>query len=307
MNDSIINAQSLNTGKVDVSIVLAIYNEEICISEELTRIKAAMDKSGYSYEIIAVNDASTDKSLEILKRFPFVKIINHKINMGSGSARKTGTLAAIGNIVVWTDVDMTYPNDLIPALVTYLIANDYDQVVGSRRQERGTIPVLRVPAKWFIRKLAIYLSEADIPDLNSGLRAFKREIGNKYLYLLPKGFSCVTTMTLSFLTNGKSVGYFPIEYNKRAGKSKFHPIKDTYKYLLQVIRMITYYNPLKIFIPLSFLIVLVGVLTSIYDRMFRAGRHSLEESDIIIVIAGLICGVVGLLADLIVTQNKRFQ
>src|SRR5437588_52994 len=107
----------------------------------------------------------------------------------SGSARRIATRASRGRVVVWTDVDMTYPNDEIPALVKEL--EGYDQVVGARRTEEGTLKFMRVPAKWFIRKLASYLADTNIPDLNSGFRAFRHDVANQFLHMLPKGFSCV--------------------------------------------------------------------------------------------------------------------
>ena len=115
---------------------------------------------------------------------------------GRGAARKTGTVLARGETVVWTDADMTYPNDDIPQLVEGLPG--WDMVVGARRSEGGSLRWLRVPAKWLIRQLASFLANTRIPDLNSGFRAFRREVALQYLHLLPAGFSCVTTLTMSF-------------------------------------------------------------------------------------------------------------
>jgi len=288
--------------KYDVSIVLATYNEEDSVAQELEIIKKAMDTSAYSYEVILIDDASTDQTAQIAKKYDWVKLIQHPSNKGSGGARKTGTQAAKGEIVIWTDIDGTYPNHQIPQLVSYLKQKNLDQVIGARRAEKGYFKFLRAPAKWFIRQLAMFLSGSSIPDLNSGLRAFKREIAGKYLYLLPSGFSCVSTITLAFLCNGYSVGYFPIEYYKRKGRSKFHPITDTNRYLTQVIRMIMYFNPLKIFLPVSILAIVGGLIMSLSDWL---GQGTLEERDIILIISGILIGMMGLLADLIVTAQKR--
>src|SRR5690606_32486069 len=129
-----------------------------------------------------------------------------------------------------------YPNDRIPELVAEL--SGYDQVVGARTSEEGTAKLLRKPAKWFVRMLASYLTRTNIPDLNSGFRAFRRDVATQFLYLLPRGFSCVTTLTMAFLSNGYSVKYVPIEYKSRAGRSKFHWLADTRRYILQVVRMV---------------------------------------------------------------------
>ena len=171
--------------------------------------------------------------------------------------------------MVWTDVDMSYPNDEIPMLVKEL--DGYDQVVGARRTEEGTRRFFRVPAKWFIRRLASYLTDTEIPDLNSGLRAFRRDVGMQYVHHLPAGFSCVTTLTMSFLANGYSVKYVPIDYRPRAGTSKFHWWRDTKRYLLQVVRMSLSYNPLKVFLPIGLVLLAVGLA----KLVLRLGRQGL--------------------------------
>ena len=159
--------------ELDVSIVLPVYNEKGHLNEEIDRIRAAMDASEFSYEIIVIDDGSNDGSGDALRAIEGIRLIQFLTNRGSGSARKYGTRAARGRVVVWTDVDMSYPNDLIPELVREL--EGYDQVVGARTSEEGTHKLFRVPAKAFIRKLASYLVQTPIPDLNSGLRAFRRE------------------------------------------------------------------------------------------------------------------------------------
>jgi glycosyltransferase involved in cell wall biosynthesis len=191
----------------DVSVVLPVYNEKGHLRAEIDRVRAALTASRFSFEIIVVDDGSSDGSEKELPTIPDITLIRHRQNQGSGSARRTGTTAARGRIVVWTDVDMTYPNDLIPELVEAM--DGYDHIVGWRQSEEGTLKFLRTPAKWIIRKLASYLSETDIKDLNSGLRAFRRDVAMQYVHELPKGFSCVTTLTMSFLGNGYKIAFFP--------------------------------------------------------------------------------------------------
>ncbi len=193
-----------------VTIILPCYNEEGHVIAEVERISAAMDASGYSYELLAVDDASTDATLarlyEAQPRFPHMEIVPFRRNGGSGVVRRLGTERARGEIVVWTDADMTYPNEQIPELVQLLEKDPtIDQVVGARTSEQGTYKLLRVPAKWLIRKFAERLTGTKIPDLNSGLRAFRREVSLPYLRLLPPGFSCVTTITVAFLANQHEV------------------------------------------------------------------------------------------------------
>nr|BFE86663.1 hypothetical protein GCM10020093_092640 [Planobispora longispora] len=175
-----------------VTIVLPCYNEQDHVIDEVERICRAMDDSGYTYELVAVDDCSTDETLARLKeaapRFPNMRIRAFHRNGGSGTVRRIGTQEARGEIVVWTDADMTYPNERIPELVQILEKDaTIDQVVGARTTEEGSHKFLRVPAKWFIRKVAERLAGQKIPDLNSGLRAFRKSVARPYLRLLPPG------------------------------------------------------------------------------------------------------------------------
>ncbi len=285
----------------DVSVVLPIYNERGHLRAEIDRIVAALEQSEYSFEIVVVDDGSDDGSQHDLPLIEGIRLIRHATNRGSGAARRTGTTAARGRIVVWTDVDMTYPNDEIPELVKSL--DGYDHVVGARRTEEGTHRLFRVPAKWFIRKFASYLTETDIKDLNSGLRAFRRDVAMQYVHHLPKGFSCVTTLTMSFLSNGYSVHYVPIDYFPRAGTSKFHWWRDTKRYLLQVVRMALSYNPLKVFLPIGLLLLTIGLGKLVFDWIDKDFR--LAANTLLILMAGLQAVTVGLLADLIVRATKE--
>jgi glycosyltransferase involved in cell wall biosynthesis len=289
------------------TIVLPCYNEQDHVLAELERITAAMDASGLPYEVLAIDDASTDGTLEVLHKaavtMPAVEVLAFRRNGGSGTARRIGTHRARGDIVVWTDADMTYPNERIPELVGMLLEDQhYDQVVGARLTEEGTHKWLRVPAKWLIRKIAERLSNQRIPDLNSGLRAFRRSVALPYLRLLPPGFSCVTTITLAFLSNQHDIRYVPISYAKRAGTSKFHFVRDAYRYILQVLRMVMYFDPLKVLMPPALWLIVIGGVKAVVDMV----RHPFyfPASTVLIFLTGLIIGSMALLADLIVRSRS---
>jgi polyisoprenyl-phosphate glycosyltransferase len=286
---------------VDVSIVLPVYNELGHLEEEIDRIRKTMDESDYSYEIMVVDDGSTDGSGQRLKDIEGIRLLRFGTNRGSGSARKYGTQSANGSIIVWTDVDMTYPNDSIPDLLDQL--GGYDQVVGARTSEEGTVRLLRGPAKWLIRKLASYLSGVRIPDLNSGFRAFRRDVALQFLHLLPRGFSCVTTITMAFLSNGYSIKYIPIDYAPRAGESKFHWWKDTKRYLLQVLRLTLMWEPMRIFGPPAALLTIVGVGKLVYDLVDKDFR--VATNTIVILGVAFALALIGMVADMLVQLNKR--
>jgi polyisoprenyl-phosphate glycosyltransferase len=292
--------QQVHPNSPDVSVVLPVYNEAGHLHEEIARIRAALDASHYSHEIVVVDDGSDDGSTEALEDVEGIRLLRFPVNRGSGSARKAGTRAARGRVVVWTDVDMTYPNDRIPDLVKEL--DGYDQVVGARTSEQGTAKAARVPAKWFIRRLASYLVNTPIPDLNSGFRAFRRDVGMQFLHLLPPGFSCVTTITMTFLANGYTVKYVPIDYRPRAGRSKFHWRKDTSRYLAQVVRLVLSYNPLRFFMPLGLVLGTIGLAKlgfDLADKSWRVGTNTL-----VVIFAAFQLFAVGLLADLVVRVTQ---
>lgn len=291
---------------VHVTIVLPCYNEQDHVLDEVERICKAMDASGKTYELLAVDDCSTDETLARLEtaapQYPSMRIVAFRHNSGSGTVRRIGTQQARGQIVVWTDADMTYPNERIPEFVEILDTEPgVDQVVGARTSEEGTHKALRVPAKWFIRKVAERLSGSQIPDLNSGLRAFRREVSLPYLRLLPPGFSCVTTITLAFLSNQHDVRYVPIDYFKRAGTSKFHFTKDAYRYILQVLRMVMYFNPLKVLMPPALWLIVIGIVKGVYDMVVHP--LYLPTNTVIIFLTGMIIASMALLADLIVRSR----
>jgi len=289
-----------------LSVVLPTYNEEAAIERVLEEVVAALAERSPNYEILVVDDGSTDRTAELAEQYARtcwecpVRVIYCPEQRGAGAARKVGIRHARGDIIVMLDADGTYSAETIPELLDYFPA--YDQVNGARTSEQGTLPWLRRPAKWFIRKLACYLTGHKIPDLNTGLKAFKREEMLRWLWVVPDGFSCVTTMTLAFLTNGYAVKYVPTTYRPRIGQSKFHPIKDTAAYLTTVLRMVLYFRPLKVFLPLSGLLMTAGIAKSILSFYWTG---SMQESDIVIMLAGFMTCMIGLLAEVIVAHNRR--
>ncbi|OYV82379.1 MAG: hypothetical protein B7Z73_17135 [Planctomycetia bacterium 21-64-5] len=292
--------------QVQVTVLLPAFNEEQAIERVLGEIVETLADEPLCFEIVVVDDASTDRTAERAERFAAecwqcpVRVIRCLENRGAGAARRVGIRQARGEIVVMLDADGSYPADAIPALLRWFPA--YDQVNGARTSEQGTLPWLRKPTKWFIRQLASYLTGHKIPDLNTGLKAFKREAMLPWLWVVPDGFSCVTTMTLAFLTNGYAVKYVPTAYRPRIGHSKFHPIKDTLAYLSTVLRIVLYFRPLKVFLPLSGLLMALGTAKTAFDWW---STGSMQESDIVVFVAGFMTCMIGLLAEVIVAHHRR--
>jgi polyisoprenyl-phosphate glycosyltransferase len=286
---------------VDLSVVLPCFEEEDAVGSVVAEIREALASWPGTWEIVVVDDASRDGTVEAAEAAR-VRVVRRPENGGSGAARKTGIRAARGRWIAMLDADGTYVPSHLPELLSHLPL--YDQVNGARVREAGTMRALRVPAKWAIRKLAEWISGKRIPDLNTGMKVFKKDVMERYLWVLPEGFSCVTSMTLAFLCNGHPVRYVPVEYRRRIGRSKFHPLRDSARYLATVLRMIMYFRPLRIFAPIALALGVGAVVKGWWDWQISP-RRSLQESDIILATASLMTLVVGLLADLIVAQRRE--
>jgi glycosyltransferase involved in cell wall biosynthesis len=284
-----------------VSIILPAYNEKECILEEVRRLIDLLESSSLTFELIVVDDGSTDGTGEILEKAELnIKLIHHEFNKGYGAALKTGVRNASYDTIVITDADGTYPNEMIPELVSF--SDTYDMVVGSRTAKNVKIPLLRRPAKWVITKLANYLSECKIPDLNSGLRVIKKHMIDKFFNLLPDRFSFTSTISLAMLVNGYSVKYVAIEYRKRTGRSKIRPIRDTLNFFQLIIRTVMYFRPLKVFVPLSLLLLLIGVGVFVYSAVFT--EKIMDATVVAVSLSAVQVLAIGMIADLI---DKRMR
>lgn len=286
----------------EVSIIIPVFNEEQAINKTLNDIENVMNSSGYIYELVVVNDGSTDNTEEILKENRIkVNLITHHRNKGYGAAIKTGISYSKYNLILIIDADGTYPNKEIPKLLEQM--PKYDMVVGARIGKSVKIPAIRKPVKWLLSTLANYLTATKIPDLNSGLRVFKKGIALKYFHLLPSSFSFTTTITLAMINDGYFIGYIPVDYYQRKGKSKIHPIKDTVSFLLLILRTIIYFNPLKFFLPISFFLFLIAIFVFLYSKFFTP---KVMDITIIVIIMGAIqIATLGLLADLIDRRTSK--
>ncbi len=283
-----------------VSIIIPAYNEAGSIRDVVGKIHETLAKSGSEYEIIVVDDGSSDGTAAKLVGQSAL-ILTHPENKGYGASLKTGIRSAKGDVIVIMDADGTYPPEMIPELLSGM-DEGYDMVVGARTGRDVNIPLFRRPAKFILKKLADYLSETKIPDLNSGLRAFRKELAIKYFHLLPSGFSFTTTITLALLSDGYNVKYIPINYLVRArGKSKIRPIKDFSNFFLLIIRVICYFNPLKVFLPTSLLFLAVGI----YHVIVTLVRfHRVTEAGLLAVLLGFQIGFIGLITDVMVRRDR---
>jgi len=283
-----------------ISAIIPAYNEEGGIGEVLGCLREVLTATGRDHEIIVVNDGSTDRTGEIVREAG-VTILEHPANRGYGASLKDGIQQAQYDNILILDADGTYPQDAIPALLKD--ADDCDMVVGARTGGRVAIPPHRRFPKWLLRKMADYLVGMRIPDLNSGLRIFKKSAAIKFLNILPNGFSFTTTITVALLSNNYRVKFIPINYNKRTGKSKFRPIQDTFNLLNLILRTSLYFNPLKIFVPFSLLLFLLAVLVFIYSKFLTP--QVMDITIIVIIMTAVQILALGLIADLVDKRTAR--
>lgn len=294
---------SADTSTLAVSILIPAFNEEGAIEETVKKIS---EQRQYfrEIEIVVINDGSEDRTGEIARGLP-VTLLEHPVNRGYGAALKTGLQRAKHDIIIIADADGTYPLEDIPKLAADM--GEFDMVVGARTGAVVQVPWMRKPGKWIITRLAVYLSGQQIPDLNSGLRIFRREVALRFLSLYPDGFSFTTTITLAMLTNHYRVKFVPINYMRRIGKSSIKPIRDFTNFTILIIRICACFNPLNVFVPPALLLILAGLVKGTIDYTgfldpYAAGH--LGMLSIALALTGVQMLFIGLLADLIDRRMK---
>lgn len=278
-----------------ISVVVPAYNEAEAITTFLSRLRSALDARGGDYEVIVVDDGSNDGTGAVLGGIRGVRVLTHERNRGYGESLKTGIQHAAHDEIVITDADGTYdPDDMTKILA---LVDTADMVVGARVGRGVKIPLLRRPAKWLLRALANFLLETRIQDLNSGLRYFRRSQVLDLFPILPPGFSFTTTVTLAFLSRGRTVAYVPIGYHRRSGTSKIRPIRDTINFFALVTKTVLYFRPLRVFAPLALLFLAAGGGLLVYHLI---AHHHVSTLAILLGLTGVHLAAIGAIADLIV-------
>jgi glycosyltransferase involved in cell wall biosynthesis len=292
-----------------VSVVIPAYCEEEGVRAQVAAIQDVLDRQALVYEILVVDDGSPDQTgAEALEAG--ARVLRHRRNRGYGAAIKTGINSARYDLIVISDADGTYPAEDIPALLQLL--ENADMAVGARVGKHVRIPMLRRPGKLLLGWLATHVAGQAIPDLNSGLRAFRRDCVKQYFPILSNRFSFTTTSTLALLADDYTVVYHPINYHQRVGKSKIAPVHFL-DFLILVVRMAMLFQPLRIFVPLAAGLGGLGVLKVIYDIAsfsLRTGTFDwsllyqpvLSTSAILLLLVGLQVLFFAMLADGIVRR-----
>ena len=285
---------------MNVSIVIPAFNEEQGVAQVIGELQSVLGKHGINAEILVIDDGSSDQTAQSAARAG-ARVFRHRSNRGYGAALKSGIAAASNNSIVITDADGTYPCQYIPEMLERL--ESADMVVGARIGSNVKIPAIRRPAKWVLNQLANYLSKTNIPDLNSGLRAFRRDVVMQYFGMLPDQFSWTTTITLAMHCDKYAVSYLPIDYRARKGKSKIVPW-DAGSFAVLILRTAMLFRPLRIFIPIVLLCLLYGIVKMSID-MTR--DPNISASALLAFVSALLILLIGMLGDALATRLGRLN
>ncbi len=282
------------------SIIIPAYNEAECIRDVLEKLTQHLRKHSIDAEVILVNDGSKDSTGEIAEKVETVRVIHHPYNKGYGASLKTGVRHAKGEWCITYDADNQHTPELLDGVIAKC-GDAIDMVVGARKGYKG--PWIRQPGKRLLGMIANYLVEKKIPDLNSGLRAFRRSLFLYYEHLFPDGFSLSTTSTVCFFKEKHTVVYTPIAIQERIGKSTVRP-RDMIKTLMLILRLIMLFSPLKIFLPAS---VVMGVATCALLAHGLIIERNISDSAIALLYLTTFLFFFGLLADQIAAVRREIH
>ena len=293
MNETIL--KPTDSASEAVSIIIPVHNEREGVGETVRELQQVMGALGREFEIIVVDDGSTDGSGAIVEAVGGAKLLRHAENRGYGASLKTGFAAARYSLVAFLDADGSYPPAELPRLLE--ASAGADMVVGDRVKYRDFSSRARSLGKRILHPLANYLVGRKIPDLNSGMRVVRRHLIERYWPLLPDGFSLTTTLTMAFLSAGWRVEYLPITFTERKGSSKIRPLRDMQNFIILILRTVTYFRPLKVYVPLSALLVLASVVVVILSKIVT--HQVMDVTALFLFIAGLQALLIGVIADLV--------
>ncbi|MHB8428476.1 MAG: glycosyltransferase family 2 protein [Acidiferrobacterales bacterium] len=279
----------------EISIIIPAKNEADSLRSLLPQLKLNFPQA----EIMVINDGSTDETLKVCQDCS-ISTVSVPYSLGNGAAVKHGARVARGRILVFMDADGQHDPADIHQLFGKL-AEGYDMVVGART--KGSHAGLhRATANGFYNRLASWMTGRPIPDLTSGFRAVRADKFRKFLYLLPNGFSYPTTITMSFFRTGYSVAYIPISAKQRIGKSHIRLVRDGVRFLLIIFKIGTLYSPLKLFLPVSVVFFLLGLLNYLYTYI-TAGRFT--NMSALLFVTSVIVFLIGLVSEQVSALNYK--
>lgn len=281
-----------------LSVVIPSYNEGKNIINTLEKITPILNSiQGLKYEIIVVNDGSNDNTAEILNNHPGIRVINRTVNRGYGYSLSEGIEQAAGEWILITDADGTYPLGDIPHLIAE--TEHYDMVTGERSKGNVSLSLINKAAKIILKTLIYILTYRWIVDINSGFRVFRKEMVSNTPEIFPAGFSFTTTITLLSVIERYRVKFVPIEYHKRVGKSHIKPVRDFISFAILIVRITTFFRPMRFFMPISIIFFLAAFGRAIRDIYLTDRIGTLA---ILLFIVSLQSFFFGILGDLLILK-----
>jgi glycosyltransferase involved in cell wall biosynthesis len=287
--------------KTSLSIIIPAYNEQGAIANTIERIQTLGKKESWDLELIVVNDGSTDKTSQTARQLG-ATVIDHPTNGGYGLSLRHGIQHATRELIAITDADGTYPIEELPKLIA-MVDKGYDMAVGARTGTEFKKGVWKYPARIMFRLLAEYVAGRRIPDINSGLRVMRRDKLLMHFEQTCLGFSFTTSITLIFMLKGYFVGYTPIPYAARIGKSKIRHFRDSLRTAQIMISVIVHHNPLKLFLLIAMLTTSISVLSFILGFIFIL--PSLKVVALILIGSIPVILAIGCLAELIRLSSEK--
>ena len=241
-----------------ISVIIPAFNEENSIGDTVLKVLSILNQASCQpREVIVVDDGSTDNTSKVAE-MAGARIIRHPHNIGYGRSLKDGIKAAAYDTIIISDADGTYPIEDIPNLIAEY-QTGLDMVVGARQGKHYDESLIKTVLRYVLQLLVEFTSGRKIPDINSGLRVFSKETILPYFTRLCDTFSFTTSLTLAYMMTGKFVLYIPITYHKRVGKTKVRLFRDALRIMQFIVEAIIFYNPLKIFILFSGMLILLSI------------------------------------------------
>lgn len=282
----------------NVSIIIPAYNEEEAIGFVVEGLIAAFPTS----EIIVVDDCSTDNTRKLAEEAG-ARVISHARNSGYGAGLRTGTEAADREYVLFCDADGQHTIEDVEKIIDSI--GDEDMVVGARGQD-SHVQLSRRPGKFVLKRFANYLAGENIPDLNSGLRAIRRDLLLKYMHLMPSGFSFSTTSTFAMLKTNRRILWIPITVKKRLGTSSVRQLRHGSQTIMLMLRLTVLFEPLKVFLSVAGWLFLLSILT-LGVNLYISGGQQIGLTTVVFFLAALMVFMFGLLCDQVSALRREIH
>ena len=254
-----------------VSVLIPAFNEGRAVRQTVVTVRETLTVASIDHEIIVIDDGSTDETASEVEAAG-ATLLRHPVNRGYGRALKSGMRHASAELVAIIDADGSYPADELPRLIAQ--AETFDMVVGARQGVHYRGSWAKYLGRVALERMVLFVTGVRVPDVNSGLRVFRKQIALDHISQIGNGFSFTTTLTLAMLLEGHFVEYLPVPYHVRVGPSKVRFRRDVLRTMQILTNAVVAYNPLKLFLVLIYLALLTLGFALVVDWFAARANHS---------------------------------